>query len=615
MHPIGKPLSVQGKLRLIALLLSLGMVLVGLVAEIALSRTQAVTQDVVRQTAALSLLQTADMMRDELRSGVFASQLVGQLPGLRHDEVRNEAKESAFTLREAMTRLATLDFDADRRAELLSSRRLVDRYVEAAEAVLGVAPADRLGAQQALERFDAAFDALRIVFFKQTEWIRNLNQQSIERADALRLQANLAVVVTALMTMSVIALLVHWVGRSIRVSLQQVQSAAAAVAGGDLDRRADVQSDDEVGRLGVSVNAMADKLQDMLGQALQDAERHSFSRDLSDAFEMADSEPAAYHVVRRAMAVVAPDKPMELLVADASQAVLQRAAEHPSAGAPGCSVDSPFACLAVRRGTSVSFPDSDAINACPRLRGRPGVEGPISAVCVPLHFMGRALGVLHSVGPLNQIQLTELTSIGSQAAARIGVVRAFERTQLQASTDAGTGLPNRRALEAAIHDLLRRQQPFALVMADLDRFKMLNDTYGHLMGDAALRLFAEAMKKSVREHDTVARWGGEEFAIVLAGSDSAQGLDWAGRARGLLGAALEGSKVPKFTVSFGIVDSTMATRLEDLLRIADEALYVSKEQGRDRATLGTALAANEPLKAPRNEHAAKVDVARLNGVA
>jgi diguanylate cyclase (GGDEF)-like protein len=260
----------------------------------------------------------------------------------------------------------------------------------------------------------------------------------------------------------------------------------------------------------------------------------------------------------------------------------------------------------------VSFPDSEALNACPRLRGRPGPEGSISAVCVPLHFMGRALGVLHSTGTMNPTQMAQLLAVGNQAAARIGVVRAFERTQLQAATDSGTGLANRRALEAAIHELMRKQQPFALVMADLDKFKLLNDTYGHLVGDEALRLFADTMKKSVRDRDLVARWGGEEFALILAGSTAPQGIEWAVRARTLLSKALEGNKVPRFTVSFGISDSTMATRFEELLRIADEALYRSKLEGRDRATMGSQLAANEPITRQGSEHEARIDASRLN---
>ena len=97
------------------------------------------------------------------------------------------------------------------------------------------------------------------------------------------------------------------------------------------------------------------------------------------------------------MVEISPATPMELLLSDSSRAHLERAATSPTAGAPGCPVESPFSCVAVRRGSPVVFDSSEALNACPKLRGRPA--GACSAVCVPVSFMGRALGVLHATGP------------------------------------------------------------------------------------------------------------------------------------------------------------------------------------------------------------------------
>ena len=618
------PLSVQAKLRAIVALLLSGMVMQGAVTSFTLSRTQAVTHDVVNQTAALSQLQAADMSHEGLRSVVYASFLAGvadragPADPVHADKVRKDARHHAQAMRDAMARLTTIDIDTDLRAALLGGREVVDRYLAAADAVVAAALVDRRAAQASLAEVDGAFNELAAVFDKQITALRESNERAVARAEAVEFQAHLVVAGAALIGLILTAAVVGWIGLSIRRSLQSVEAVASAVASGDICRRAEIDVDDEIGRLGGAVNAMADKLQDLLDQALGDSARHRFGRELSEALEMADSEPDAYGVVQRAMAAVSPDHPMELLVSDSSDAVLQRATAHPGAGAPGCKVDSPFHCQAVRRGSSVTFDDSEALSACPHLRGRSGAAGAISAVCVPLHFMGHALGVLHTTGPahvsMQPNQLVQLAAIGAQAAARIGVVRAFERTQLQAATDAATGLANRRALEAAVRALMRKKQPFSLVMADLDRFKTLNDTYGHLVGDDALRLFADAMKKATRDRDTVARWGGEEFAIVLAGSNASEGYEWAARARTALAQALDNGKVPKFTVSFGIADSTMAEHLEDLSRIADEALYRSKELGRDRATIGSAPAANEPMTRQRSEHEEAIDVARLSGV-
>jgi diguanylate cyclase (GGDEF)-like protein len=232
------------------------------------------------------------------------------------------------------------------------------------------------------------------------------------------------------------------------------------------------------------------------------------------------------------------------------------------------------------------FESSEALNACPKLRDRP--SGPCSAVCVPISFMGRSLGVLHAAGaedkPLGAEQVAQLTTLATQAGARIGTVRAFERTQLQASTDGLTGLINRRTLETKLRTLARQRTPYALVLADLDRFKKLNDTFGHEAGDRSLRVFAQAMRRVLRETDLVARWGGEEFVIAMPETDAANAATVCERIRDLLARSHHGGH-PPFTASFGVSDSSMGETLQRLIQLADAALYMSKDAGRDCVTI------------------------------
>ena len=287
------------------------------------------------------------------------------------------------------------------------------------------------------------------------------------------------------------------------------------------------------------------------------AQRDNFGSQLVEALEMADEEHATYDVITRAMDEISAVTPMELLVSDSSRAHLEQAAINPVAGAPGCPVESPFSCVAVRRGNPVVFESSEALNACPKLRDRPG--GPCSAVCVPISFMGRSLGVLHATGPegapLGAEQVSQLTTLATQAGARIGTVRAFEKTQLQASTDGLTGLINRRTLETHLRTLVRQGTPFALAVADLDHFKQLNDTHGHEAGDRSLRVFAQATLQVLRDIDLVARWGGEEFVIAMPEIDCDQAVVALERVRANLALAHQGGHVP-FTASFGVTDST-----------------------------------------------------------
>ena len=111
--------------------------------------------------------------------------------------------------------------------------------------------------------------------------------------------------------------------------------------------------------------------------------------------------------------------------------------------------------------------------------------------------------------PFTQEQVDRIGTLATGVGTRIGTVRAFEKTQIQASTDGMTGLMNRRSMEERIGLLFERGQRFAMAVADLDHFKGLNDTYGHEMGDRALRQFAEVLRTTTRVDDIIARWGGE----------------------------------------------------------------------------------------------------------
>jgi len=349
----------------------------------------------------------------------------------------------------------------------------------------------------------------------------------------------------------------------------------------------DLRSDRHVA--GVVVNARDITERIRLEQELtMQAQRDNFGAQLVEALEMADEEQATYDVITRAMHEVSEATPMELLLSDSSRAHLEQVAVNGEAGAPSCPVESPFSCVAVRRGNPVVFESSEALNACPKLRDRPG--GPCSAVCVPISFMGRSLGVLHAAGPdgepLGAEQVSQLTTLATQAGARIGTVRAFERTQLQASTDGLTGLINRRTLETKVRTLMRQRTSFAVVLADLDRFKKLNDTFGHEAGDRSLRVFAQAMRRVLRETDLVARWGGEEFVIAMPETDAGNAAVVCERIRDLLARSHHGGH-PPFTASFGVSDSTQGDSLQRLIQLADAALYASKDAGRDCVTIST----------------------------
>ena len=382
------------------------------------------------------------------------------------------------------------------------------------------------------------------------------------------------------------------VTRSIRTPLEKVQGAAERAAGGDLEAEAEVLSRDEIGRLAGAFNVMLGSLRRREELALGEHARQQLDGRLTRALEMADNEERAYDAIGRAFDEIRPGHPSELLLADSSKAHLEVAlANGPDGAVPGCPVGSPYDCPAVRNGHAMVFPTSEAIDACPLLRDRP--TGSCSAACVPVSFMGRALGVIHTVGPDGTPPevacVDELEMLATKAGARIGVLRSFARTHAQANTDGLTGLLNRRTLETRVRAMHRAGVQFGLVMADLDHFKRLNDTHGHEAGDRALRVFTDVLREGSREGDLVCRFGGEEFVFVAAGADAEEAASLADRIRLLLSERLTAADVPMFTASFGVVDSRYSSRLEDLLRAADGALYEAKDEGRDRVVIAGGL--------------------------
>jgi diguanylate cyclase (GGDEF)-like protein len=158
-------------------------------------------------------------------------------------------------------------------------------------------------------------------------------------------------------------------------------------------------------------------------------------------------------------------------------------------------------------------------------------------------------------------------------------------------TDSLTGLANRRRAEEALHDALvrfqRYGQGFVVAVADIDHFKRVNDACGHEAGDDVLREIARIMADGVRECDLAARWGGEEFLLLLPQTDMPGASALLERIRRAIAAAGLGCGTPPapVTATIGAAEIRPGERLDDVIRRADEALYAGKAQGRNRLVL------------------------------
>jgi diguanylate cyclase (GGDEF)-like protein len=332
-------------------------------------------------------------------------------------------------------------------------------------------------------------------------------------------------------------------GRAIVRTIRRLVDAARAIARGELKERVPVQGRDEFALLGRTFNQMAFQLQTRLEELEAERER---LRDVTSRFGEAlgathDSEQLMRLVVEAA--IEATSAAGGVLVGTSGRLVK---AGHPDKGAQRLEV--PLQAGTVSFGSLLLFGDEFSD------------EDRMTAV-----------------------------SLASHAVVALDNARLHRIVERQALVDGLTGLANRRQCEETLADELARVERFggtlAVVVADLDWFKDVNDRHGHPAGDTVLREFAALLQDTVRDVDLAGRWGGEEFVLVLPGTDLTGGAQLAERIRtalaGRIVLALDGTPIP-VTASFGVAATPPAKTASELFAAADAAMYQAKRAGKNR---------------------------------
>jgi diguanylate cyclase (GGDEF)-like protein len=216
--------------------------------------------------------------------------------------------------------------------------------------------------------------------------------------------------------------------------------------------------------------------------------------------------------------------------------------------------------------------------------GRPGVaERPEShIVCEEFELARPCRSVIRWVARnLDHPSLAQVVVV-TDITAEVDLTAAYERL---AVSDRLTGLSNRRGAEQVLkREMLRAKRyahPLSIVMFDVDRFKLINDTYGHGTGDHVLRLVARGIAGQLRESDLAARWGGEEFLTILPNTARGPALACAERIRKHI-AKMSGPQGTRITVSGGVAQFSPGENQADVVGRADAVLYMAKDQGRNR---------------------------------
>ena len=240
---------------------------------------------------------------------------------------------------------------------------------------------------------------------------------------------------------------------------------------------------------------------------------------------------------------------------------------------------------------------------------RTGTEnGPAEQVlALPMVVGARVIGAVEcrhaAARTIDEEQVAVLETLAVHAASALEAARLYDRTSIQASTDALTHLANRRRLDEDLAQECERSgrygRPLSFLMLDLDHFKQINDTYGHQRADQVLQQVAAILVETVRTSDSAYRYGGEELCVLVRETELADAALLAERLRTRIVEQFSGPDAPPVTASFGVAELAPGVgTAETLVQAADAAMYQAKRGGRNRVVVAENSSTSLPALQP-----------------
>jgi diguanylate cyclase (GGDEF)-like protein len=392
--------------------------------------------------------------------------------------------------------------------------------------------------------------------------------------------------------------------RTLSGQVAEMLGAARRIGDGDFSRKIPVHGSDEMAGLANEFNKMSDRLRDQMDELR--SQRLEIERSVQRI-----GEAFASGLDREALLEIVVETTVGACNAEFGLIALS--------GHVGAEAQAGKATDAMQEAALAAEEEAlrarDVVDA--QRDGAQAMSSPLSRMGRPEETLG-AMTVARTGSPFAPEEHDVFRYLVGQASASVENVSLHEMVSQQAVTDELTGLANNRALRDWLAREAARATRFShdlsLLMLDIDDFKQVNDTYGHLQGDAVLRLVGEILESEARAVDQPARYGGEEFVVALPETDTEGAVGLAERIRARIAAQgvprVDGDGAIRVTASLGVASIPATARdVQELIAVADAALYEAKRAGKDR------VAAAEPDSAETPADQAQTGAATAKGQA
>lgn len=385
---------------------------------------------------------------------------------------------------------------------------------------------------------------------------------------------------------SLLVLGIAWIGaqRLVVRKMQGLIRLTERVRGGDLSARSGVvHTRDEVGQLAVAIDAMAESIQSRVAALQQRGAQMRELKEMNDTLQACVNDEEVLTVARQFALRLFPGCAGLICLANGDGYFESRVDWNNPASSREFS---PQDCWAVRRGKSYRVEDVSTQPRCRHVERPP----PCSYICIPLVVHAEVLGLLHmetdpgSQGEWGADGQSLALAVAEPIALMLANLRLRDKLHAQAMRDGLTGLYNRRFMEESLvreaSSARRSNSEIAILMIDIDHFKRFNDTFGHAAGDTLLREMGTLLQTQMRSSDLACRYGGEEFTVILPGTDVQAAAEIGEKLRAAaarLKVSMEGRPLGPITISVGVAAFPRdGNAWENVLQAADLALMQAK---------------------------------------